>query len=263
MNGKKNVLIALFLLIIVLIIIFIVIANQGDDDQEGENVESNWNHILYSYGLFSDEPMNQDMENNIAINTKVTGLTHHIIDKHELQSDLEIVERDIPGVISAYKKIPRGVSRSDMARIVSLYVRGGHYADLDVEFLRPVKIKKNAVIVYTELFSPIDKHRIRIANYALSGPPQHPFFKAVLEEMIIRINRNSKEKWHDTDVLNTTGPDVVTSIYHENRQKWRKNESRVLRMSWMKSRSILSHKCAGSWRGAKDKVKMLLKSFRR
>ncbi|MFS8159580.1 MAG: glycosyltransferase [Candidatus Roizmanbacteria bacterium] len=247
-NKTMNIVI-LMIIIIIIIVIMITIMIMMEDISTDQNCKS---QILYSYGLFSKEPMSDVMLANIKHNHEVTKLPHLVLGVSEVYDDLKQVESELPGIIEAYEMVPRGVAKSDLARIVSLYVRGGHYADLDVVFRKIPPIRSDYVILYTETFSVklSDRHITRIANYGLSSPAKHPFLKAILIETIKRINQmKNVAVWSDEDVLNTTGPDVITTIYHEVKMP------KVRRIGFWRSRQILSHNCAGSWRAHKDNGK--------
>ena len=143
----------------------------------------------------------------------------------------------------AYDKIPRGVGKSDLARLIHLYVRGGHYADLDIEFYREPVMRKKEVVLYTEIFDPMP----RVANYAMSAPPKHPFILEVIKTVVKRILNFKYKDWTDEDVLWITGPGAMTDVY----RRW--NKGNVKRIGWFNSWLILKHKCSGTWRNNKDK----------
>ena len=265
----------IIVILLIFLIIYIILGGFESDPECNINLKGDLSPIkspkssfklIYSYGLFSSDPMPDHMIKTIEHNRQITNMDHLVIGTDEVKLDLIEMEKLVPGVTYAYENVTRGVAKSDIARMVSLYLRGGHYADLDVEFYKVPPMSSNAVIIYTETFSIKDKHFTRIANYALSSPPKHPFIKAVISEITKRVtnklNTSTKtssfveNKWTDNDVLNLTGPDVITSVYFDNRQKWANNAkndySRVIKIGWLKSRQILSHKCAGSWRESKD-----------
>lgn len=242
----------LIILSLIILFIFLTSNNNSSVTHEEKCPEEKDAKILYSYGLFSCDPMPEKMKKNIKHNKNVTQLEYYILGQEEVDEDLKIVENVVPGITNSYHRIPRGVGKSDLARMVSLYVMGGHYADLDVAFHHKPSVKTNAVTLYTESFSFTDKHSTRIANYALSAPKEHPFILAVIKEIVNRINKNSKQNWSDRDVLFTTGPDVITCVYHEQKHLWNKINCKVILLDYWTSHSILVHKCMGSWRNKKD-----------
>lgn len=253
----------LFLMIIVVAIIIIVIISTSFSNETRyiknnvKNDKNNSRKILYSYGLFSNDPMSDTMQEVIRKNGKMTHLDHVVLGSKEVEMDVSSLPSEwTQKVTKTYESIPRGVSKSDLARLVHLYVRGGHYADLDVEF-HQIPIIGDEVILYTENYAILP----RIANYAISSPPKHPFILAVIKEIVDRVQRKVGEKgrresvrtetlhkkiqWSDDDVLQTTGPDVITDVY----RSWSKGG--VKRLGLINSKRILTHKAEGSWRGGK------------
>lgn len=249
----SNPILPILLILIIIFIIFIIVSFSGEDcTNTDDNVENA--KILYSYGLFSNDPMSSAMKKTIKRNRKITNLDHEVIGAEEVERDLQQMEKEVPGIINAYGNIPRGVAKSDIARIVSVYLRGGHYADLDAEFSKLPPIKEDRAIVYTETFSIFDKKFIRIANYGFSSPAKHPFLLEVAKEIVKRVNEriSDNKPWNDDDVLHVTGPDVITSVYHDQTTRWNTKEEKVTRIGLLQSRSIIKHKCFGTWRNSKD-----------
>lgn len=265
------------LMVIVVIIIIVIITGLTSLSSESKYLKDhrkeekhvlqrrsnkNRRNILYSYGLFSDEPMPETMRDIIRKNGRVTHLDHVVLGLQEVQRDIQELMNSSAAfdskVMAIYNSIPRGVSKSDLARLIHLYVRGGHYADLDVEF-HQVPVIGDDVILYTENYAILP----RIANYAISSPPRHPFILAVIKEVVARVIKKVQETegvskkdnpknqtgkkmtWSDDDVLQTTGPDVITDVY----RSW--HQGGVKRIGLINSKRILTHKADGSWRGGK------------
>jgi len=254
----SNPILPILLILIIIFIIFIIVSFSGEDcTNTDDNVENA--KILYSYGLFSNDPMSSNMKKTIKRNRKITNLDHEVIGAEEVEKDLQQMEKEVPGIINAYGNIPRGVAKSDIARIVSVYLRGGHYADLDAEFSKLPPIKEDRAIVYTETIGIFAKQykkpfSIRIANYGFSSPAKHPFLLEVAKEIVKRVNERISDNklWDDGDVLYVTGPDVITSVYHDQSKRWNTKEEKVTRIGLLQSRSIIKHKCFGTWRDNKD-----------
>merc|ERR1712039_316089 len=60
-------------------------------------------------------------------------------------------------------------------------------------------------------------HLVRMAQFMFATVPHHPFWRAVLDLSLSRCRQLLDEgiEWSDGDVLFATGPDVVTSVFHE------------------------------------------------
>lgn len=62
----------------------------------------------------------------------------------------------------------------------------------------------------------------QVGQYAFAAVPKHPFVKDILEEAIVRSIRLMRDKKpediRDVDILATTGPYLLTDLYHEGRK---------------------------------------------
>ena len=70
------------------------------------------------------------------------------------------------------------------------------------------------------------------------------FLKEVIEECINRLNKlliiENRRVLNNEDILWVCGPDVITTIYHESKNKY--NDI------FLYDTTFLNHKCNGSWR---------------
>jgi len=139
------------------------------------------------------------------------------------------------------------IMKADLFRLAAIYVLGGFYMDMDMlakQSFDPLvdmlpggsKPKYGAAFpkewwmstsAYTNTFpgrKPQDpEDHWQVGNYAFCAMPHHPFVKDVLEEAIvrsIRLMQNKKEEdITDIDILATTGPYVLTEVYHRGRKE--------------------------------------------
>lgn len=58
------------------------------------------------------------------------------------------------------------------------------------------------------------KHAVRIANYMFGSIPQHPLLAYCVTQA---IGNAGKEIRSETDVLEATGPGLITNLFHEQR----------------------------------------------
>lgn len=171
--------------------------------------------------------------------------TFAIVRPDEIQEYL----RAIPELARYWDRISPWIVKSDLARLVYVYLRGGFYFDSDCEIMRPIPQTPEIATLFTEAILPTtdvlgpreDKspeRRHRIANYAFGCPtPRHPFFKACIDECLRRLKDIDYTAKTPQDVLWVCGPDVVTSIYHTHLYP-----VRLLGPNYVK------HRAAGSWR---------------
>jgi len=134
MFTLKALIIICILVILSLLILFIVFTsgNNGGGSKiiPIECEDDLKSKLLYSYGLFSCKPMSDRMLKNIKHNKEVTKLPYFVLGPNEVSKDLKKMEKLVPGITHIYNnEIPRGVGKSDLARMVSLYIRGGMYDD--------------------------------------------------------------------------------------------------------------------------------------
>jgi len=151
--------------------------------------------------------------------------------------------------------LPRGVCQADVARYLVALRVGGIYLDADAEFLQPLPEGSWSVCLFVEQRVPDIRylgprespHCIRIAQFMFATTPQHPFWKAVLDLSLQRCRQLLAEgnEWLDSDVLYATGPDVVTTVYHE-----QFNTDPSLQVC--SARDFVRHECAGAWRKGAD-----------
>jgi len=166
-----------------------------------------------------------------------------------------------PGWKSVWAKMPRTVMKSDVARYLVAYEKGGTYADYDVRGRSPPPVKEGTSLVLQVeqtlerwQVSPRsatgrEKHYLqRIAQYYFSVEPKHPFFEKVLAESLKRVSGLLEEghtDWSDKWVLWSTGPDIITTVYHD---EFENDPSVVL----VPQDTIGKHLSAGAWKRGKD-----------
>ena len=155
-----------------------------------------------------------------------------------------------------FQMIPKWVTKADLLRLLLIYTRGGMYCDSDCFIQKNIVIDINVdTIVFIEkLLTNIQdlgyrerhkEHLLRIANYCFYSKPNTPFIKDVIDECILRLNKILIEQkninWTQDDVLWVCGPDVITTVYHRTKGKYK-----ILLLP----RGFLNHKCVGSWRSS-------------
>lgn len=138
---------------------------------------------------------------------------------------LEIVKECFPEMLEIYQSYPSDVQRTDIFRILIVYLKGGFYLDLnmycqtDLEELRQFNIvlgeEKTISFKKKKKWDPI--HSLQVANYMFGSIPKHPFWGEVLLE---GINRSSNTINTETDVLKITGSWLLSEIYHNKRHKY-------------------------------------------
>jgi len=127
-------------------------------------------------------------------------------------------------------KIP--VQRADIFRIMIVYLQGGFYLDMDMYCLKSLDdLCNNSMVIGVEKILSIKEcwelkheHPLRIANYMFGSRPRHDFWLKVLTTA---KNSGKVNVRRESDVLDTTGPGLLTKVYHENINRY--NDITLLR----------------------------------
>jgi mannosyltransferase OCH1-like enzyme len=163
--------------------------------------------------------------------------------------EIEELLMSLPDLDKHWDRISPWIVKSDLARLIYIYARGGFYFDSDCEILRPIESVADVATVFTEAILPStavlgpreDKspeRRHRIANYAFGcQKPRNPFFKACIDECLRRLEQINYTATTPQDVLWVCGPDVITTVYHTHQFP-----VRLLGPNYVK------HRAVGSWR---------------
>ena len=138
---------------------------------------------------------------------------------------LSIVKRKFPQFLDIYTNYTLNIQRIDLFRILIVFLYGGFYLDLDMNCKKKLDelCTFNLVLGEERTFTPNELlesdhfHCLRIANYMFGSKPGHPFWidflnAAVKKSVILVCTEN--------DVLETTGPGLLTNVYHQYKKKY-------------------------------------------
>ena len=137
----------------------------------------------------------------------------------------DTVSRFFPMFLPIYDRALT-VQKTDIFRIVAVYAFGGFYVDMDIECLSPIDDLCEFRCVFGEESTLTEedaerlghRDRLRVANYMFGSEPGHPFLLHILRKMAEESRRAIVT---DNDVLESTGPGLVTIVYHDCRDKFR------------------------------------------
>ncbi|RYD72355.1 MAG: hypothetical protein EOP84_23300, partial [Verrucomicrobiaceae bacterium] len=146
----------------------------------------------------------------------------------------DFILREMPDYLELYDWYPRPVQKADLFRLLAVYRLGGFY--LDTDFMLEARLdplcKENAVFAFEhEIDDKTFRNRypewlrtreekLTLGNYAFGAMAGHPFLLALLDELVVRTETFEAEDCNDLDVLHSTGPDAVTSVYYRHREQW-------------------------------------------
>jgi len=174
-----------------------------------------------------------------------------------------IMEASFPGLLTAFNAFPLAIQRTDLFRMLIVYLRGGFYADTDIWLYHKLDaLLENGLVLAEEkrltepeLQLPYHKHEARIANYMFGAVAGHPF---LADFVLHALQSSSLPITQDNDVLETTGPGALTNFYHETKDHYEdilllENGSRSCPKQCSSQPSChfgdyAAHHHAGSWR---------------
>lgn len=117
----------------------------------------------------------------------------------------EILNASVPAYAAAIMSMRAKIERVDMARYALLHRDGGVYADQDLELLSPHVLRCAACS--SRLILPYESGHGRslVGQSFLISPPRHPFWLALIGELVRRYDAGCYEPFN-------TGPDAVTAV---------------------------------------------------
>ena len=143
--------------------------------------------------------------------------------QHEFYQDKDcrsFIAGNMPELLDVYDNLQLAVQKADLFRLIVIYVQGGFYADIDIELKLPLDPLLNHSCVFAEEKVLDDKSRdelghknaIRIANYMFAAAPGHEFIAHLINRI---VSLYAGIVTNENDVLNTTGPGMLTRLFHD------------------------------------------------
>jgi len=131
-----------------------------------------------------------------------------------------IVADEMPEMLETYDGYLHDIQRADLFRLIVVYLYGGFYMDLDMLSLRNMDdLCSNQVVLGEEKTMTAEEcriagldHQLRIANYMFGAVPRHPFLIHVINTL---ADMRHREIINEDDILESTGPGLLTRIYHQ------------------------------------------------
>lgn len=154
---------------------------------------------------------------------------------------VNLVKEHFPDLFEIFVNYPTTVQRTDIFRILIVYLKGGFYLDIDMYCLKSLDnlcrfnlvLGEERTISHLEIekWNPING--LQVANYMFGSIEGHPFWLEVLLEGIKRSSNNIK---CENDILISTGPWLISEVFHNTKNKY--NDITLLRN---KFRLCLNH----------------------
>ncbi|MEM8864371.1 MAG: glycosyltransferase [Planctomycetota bacterium] len=139
--------------------------------------------------------------------------------KYELwtnERSRQYVNEHHPTLAPTFNAYERDIMRADVIRYVVLHDMGGVYCDLDYEFLRPYNYAGADLVVAKEFDTDYGDVSDVISGFLIASAPGHAFWQDVLADLI--ANPPSTNTYRD--VVDATGPRMLTRIFMANRDKY-------------------------------------------
>jgi mannosyltransferase OCH1-like enzyme len=149
----------------------------------------------------------------------------HKLIVYGMEDVLNLIEKDetIKKYKNVFLEIEPHICKCDVARLLILYSKGGYYIDHD--FIPNKKIEsvidrssdETGLCIFEEVSEhQMNKNKKLICNGFIISPPQHPFIKGLLDNIL--DNHKIQPKINIDSVLKRTGPEFFGDHWKE---KWR------------------------------------------
>ena len=175
------------------------------------------------YQTAESEPSRGNMLNwNSALRALHPDWDYHFFDDQACRT---FIADEMPELLNCYDSLTKNIQRVDLFRLAVLYVRGGFYVDTDMELKKPLDPLVSNECVFAVEKQLDESHRknlslehgFRIANYMFGATAKNDF----LAKLIIQIADHALERVIELedDILESTGPGMVTNLYHQYEEK--------------------------------------------
>lgn len=138
----------------------------------------------------------------------------------------DFIIKHYPGFISIYDSYPNAIQRVDAVRYFILHKVGGVFIDIDFECFQNIEpLLENSERVFgiePKEHSERFKKDIMVCNAFMACNPGNRFFEQICEKI---KSVKLKEKNYFIDILESTGPLILTEIYENYKDK---NEIKLL-----------------------------------
>lgn len=160
-------------------------------------------------------------------------------------------------------KMPQHIMRVDTVRYMWMYIYGGVYCDLDIQFKQPMEFQSGVIFIEREWTYPKDRTITNsVHNCIFASVPKHQIWMDILDGIAQNVKKlpNTKItkffKKKQAKVFNVTGPNAISKIISQGKLLQKYNDVTVLPGKTLfqkgsskhtgESSSVI-HETAGSW----------------
>jgi mannosyltransferase OCH1-like enzyme len=127
----------------------------------------------------------------------------------------EFVQKEFPDFYDIFKGFSRGIMRADVIRYLIMYQIGGVYLDLDYEVLQPFDFGDKEIILPLNRSIKTGDGQDELGNCFFASAPGHIFWHDVITE----LKENTPAVTDYSQIVEATGPRLLTRIYRKNEYK--------------------------------------------
>lgn len=121
------------------------------------------------------------------------------------------VAKEYPEFLDIFRNLSRGIMRADIIRYLIMYKIGGVYLDLDYEMLKPFDFKNEELVIPLNRSIAFGDAKDELGNCIFASVPGHQFWKDVISD----LQNNPPEITEYVEIINATGPGLLTRIFNE------------------------------------------------
>ncbi len=170
----------------------------------------------------------------------------------------EFTKKHFPDFYPIFMNFSRNIMRADVIRYLIMYKIGGLYLDLDYEMIKPYNFENKTLILPKNRNIKSEHDKESLGNAIFASEPNNVFWKDVIND----LQKNPPLVNDYTQIVDATGPGLLTRIFHENSDKYLDAEltekdyfhigspnNKKEYLSYLeKDRTSGTHHCSGSWK---------------
>ena len=122
------------------------------------------------------------------------------------------VKSEYPDFFDIFKGFSRNIMRADVIRYLIMYKIGGVYLDLDYEVLKPFDFRNHKIVLPLNRSVEYGDEKNELGNCIFASAPGHVFWKDVIND----LSKNPPVVTDYSQIVDSTGPGLLTRIYNEN-----------------------------------------------
>jgi mannosyltransferase OCH1-like enzyme len=126
--------------------------------------------------------------------------------------NLDFVRKYYTGFFGIFSRYPKNIMRADVIRYLIMDKIGGLYLDLDYEMIKPFNFQNDTIILPLNRSKKFGDNYDSLGNCIFASIPGHQFWKDVINH----LKQNQDDVIEYIQVLDATGPGLLTKIFYQN-----------------------------------------------